>query len=288
MGFLNRFKKPKKEKKVEVHVVKVSKVKNFRYLDDLINSGKDEIHLDADIVLDASEKYKYKDGIKFSRNNLVINGDGHTIDACGKVIIFDSSYTNVTLKNLKLKNGFSEKHGGAISNFGENLVVIEGCSFIENIANDKHGSGGAIYNNNGTITIKNSIFNGNILLGEHGNGGAIYNGGTLNIYDSTFANNMVIGEYGNGGAIYNLKKADITDSTFTGNLTKSDGGAIYNSINKTLYIRGSKFEKNMGHLDCHTHNYLSYGSDNEFDNTTYNENVVDMIFQMMLEKIKKR
>ena len=40
MGLFDRFRKPKQPQKVVV--VKVNKVKNFRYLEDLINSGKNE------------------------------------------------------------------------------------------------------------------------------------------------------------------------------------------------------------------------------------------------------
>lgn len=55
--------------------------KNFKYLDDLIHCGEKEIILDLDIVLDKNEIGKYKDGIKLDIDDLIIDGNGHAIDA---------------------------------------------------------------------------------------------------------------------------------------------------------------------------------------------------------------
>lgn len=62
--------------------------KSFKYLYDLIHSGIKEINLDSDIVLNSEEKSDFLNGIKLDIDDLVINGNGHTIDACGKTRIF--------------------------------------------------------------------------------------------------------------------------------------------------------------------------------------------------------
>ena len=90
-------------------------IKNFKCLDNLIHSGVKEIVLDSDIVLGDDEKYKYLNGIKLDVNDLAIDGNGHAIDARGLTRIFYCTGKNVTIKNMILKNGFSED-GGAIHN----------------------------------------------------------------------------------------------------------------------------------------------------------------------------
>lgn len=287
MGLFDRFKKPKQKQPQKVVVVQVTKVKNFKYLDNLIDSGKKEIKLDADIVLDASEKYQYDDGIRLAENNLVIDGNGHTIDACGKTRIFKClTGNNITLKNITFKNGFSDSNGGAIYSLGRNMT-IENCTFTENIVTKELGGGGAIYNGE-DMTITESTFNSNVIIGEHGDGGAIYNAGKITISKSAFANNMVIGEYGYGGAIFNLKKAKITDSIFNHNLVENSGGAIYNSANSPLKVDNSKFEKNMAEHKCDIYGYLKYNDTNEYDNIIFNKDYVTLMSQIMLENIKKK
>ena len=74
--------------------------KNFKYLDELIHSGAKEIILDSDIFLDSNEELEYLKGIELDVNNIVIDGNGHTIDANGKARIFKSSSRNIMIKNI--------------------------------------------------------------------------------------------------------------------------------------------------------------------------------------------
>ena len=91
------------------------KIRNFKYLDDLIHSGVKEIILNSDIVLGDDEESEYIDGIKLDKDGLVINGNGFTVDARGKTRIFCCTGKNIIIKNITLKNGFAEKLGGAIN-----------------------------------------------------------------------------------------------------------------------------------------------------------------------------
>ena len=79
--------------------------KNFKYLDDLIHSGAKEIVLNSDIVLSDGEESEYKNGIKLDVNDIVIDGKGYAIDACGKARIFDCTGKNIIVKNIIFKNG---------------------------------------------------------------------------------------------------------------------------------------------------------------------------------------
>ena len=55
--------------------------KNFKYLDELIHSGVKEIVLDSDIILRECEESEYLDGVKLDIDNLLIDGNGHAVDA---------------------------------------------------------------------------------------------------------------------------------------------------------------------------------------------------------------
>lgn len=119
------------------------KIRDFEYLNDLINSGVHEIVLDSDIVLDENKSYD-NDGIRLNVDNLIIDGNHHTIDACGKSRIFNiGNNKNIIIKSLTFKNGFktdpgkvvydelvSKSYGGAIHTAGE--CIFLDCNFIGN------------------------------------------------------------------------------------------------------------------------------------------------------------
>ena len=195
-----------------------NKVRNFRYLDDLIHSGVKEIVLDSDIVLDDGEESEYeRDGITIDVDGLVIDGRNHTIDAREKVPIFYVRAEDVTIRNVNFINGFTDEYGGAIYNSGK-LTVIE------------------------------SHFKNNLAGFEDyiGCGGAIYNAGNLTVIESHFINNKSCSEYdaGGGGAIYARASSvtNILKSTFENNSSQCDGGAIISD--GELTIRKSRFANN--------------------------------------------
>jgi hypothetical protein len=96
------------------------------------------------------------------------------------------------------------------------------------------GAGGAIFNDQGTLTVTRSTFVGNQAATG---GGAIENaGGTLSVTNSTFVDNRVVGTFvATGGAIDNNAsgRVAIASSTFTGNAVSSTaaqssaGGALF-------------------------------------------------------------
>ena len=230
---------------------------NFSYLDELIHSSIDNtISFDEDINLLSDEFDFYEGGIEIERDNLVIDGNGKTIDAMGKSRIFLVMGNNVTLKNIIFKNGhafdnyfMSNNEGGAIKVFKGVNLKIENCKFIDNVSETK---GGAI-NNKGDLTINNALFKSN----KSNEGGAIYNHLKLSIKNNCFDSN----EGHIGGAIYNDKDLEIIASEFMRNIVKealfkvrfipmlqfedeSLGGAIFNS--KRMLIKESLFKNNMG------------------------------------------
>ena len=184
MGFFDKVKKVLGSKKEDVESQNSvndevidkptpnEKIRNFKYLDDLIHSGAKEIVLDSDIVLSDGEEYEYLEGIKLDVDDLIIDGNGHTIDAQGLTRIFCCTGKNITIKNIILKNGYTKDKGGAI-------------------------------NNNGELTITESILTGNTAIGVLHGGGAIKNRGKLTITDSTLNNNTT---QASGGAIINYNE----------------------------------------------------------------------------------
>lgn len=115
---------------------------NFKNLDSLIHSNGRRIALTSDVVLEDGEELIYKNGIDINSDSLIIDGMGHTIDACGRTRIFNiRSKLQVVIKNIIFKNA-SHSQGGAINNYSK-LLTLGCCTFINNSADD----GGAIYNN---------------------------------------------------------------------------------------------------------------------------------------------
>ena len=97
--------------------------KSFRDLELLIENCDDEIVLDSDIVLGDGEGPIYLEGINLDCD-IIIDGNGHSIDACGKVRIFYSS-GELTIKNISLLNGYSDESGGAIVVDGGKMAIID-------------------------------------------------------------------------------------------------------------------------------------------------------------------
>jgi predicted outer membrane repeat protein len=191
---------------------------NFTNLTNAISTSN-EVFLTDDVSLSNAEKDKFKDGINVN-NNLVIDGQGHTINARGLARIFNVTKGSITIKNINLING-NGTNGGAIYSMG-NVTVIN-SNFINNAAND----GGAIYsmgklNSMGNVTVIDSNFTSNKASY---NGGAISSGnGSVNLINSNFINNTA----NDGSAIYsNIGSVSLINSNLDNNLASSSGGAIY-------------------------------------------------------------
>ena len=216
---------------------------NFKYLDKLIHSGKKEIVLQSDITLNDKEHSKYNEGIKIDLDDIVIDGNGHTIDACEKSRIFLCTGKNVTIKNITLKNGIG-KDGGAIENLGELCIIkstltqnrANGDSELSTGLRKKSGKGGAI-NNQGKLSVIGSNLNQNTA----NSGGAIYNNNDseLKIIKSILIQNTT---KEGGGAVYNKSKLRIIESELNQNTAKY-GGAIDND--GQVEISKSTLKKNI-------------------------------------------
>ena len=108
--------------------------------------------------------YAEGSAITIGSGTITIDGKGHTIDAqrLDSRIFEINNGAALILKNLILSNAYSYQDGGAIYNNEGTLTVI-GCKFTNNTA--KSDKGGAIYNHEGTLKIINSRFDKNKNFG---------------------------------------------------------------------------------------------------------------------------
>ncbi len=145
----------------------ISTVNNWGELKNAINDGA-VIELSGDDVY-----YAEGSGISIDSGTVTINGKGHTIDAQRlNCRIFEINGATLTLENLILKNcNSTEEYGGAIYN-DQGTLTLTNCTFTNNTAwgGNTNSKGGAIYNYEGTLKILDSTFNKNMAYNM-----AIYN-----------------------------------------------------------------------------------------------------------------
>ncbi len=191
---------------------------NFTDLDEMIQSGKKDIVLDAD-VLYSYERDEYPDGIKIASDGILLNANGHEINARGEGRIFECTSDDITIKKATLKGGLCENDGGAIINTGKlNLANVK---IAHNISKR---NGGAILNT-GKLSAEKVEITENM---SHNTAGGIFNGGELDMTKSVLSKNTATGK---GGAIRNIGDLKIRKSELQKNIAET-GGAIYSRPEK--------------------------------------------------------
>jgi hypothetical protein len=151
-------------------------------------------------------------------------------------IYISGAATNVTIKNsaLPCNRVGSALYGGALK-ITNSTVLIQNCSYSNNILSGINGSAILIEGNAANVTIEKSLFENN----EAASGGAIYmTNGTLNVTGSCFNNNKSVNTSTNlgGGAVFiyastngTTTTANFTDCSFLNNAasgSSQDGGAV--------------------------------------------------------------
>ncbi len=157
---------------------------------------------------------------------------GHVIDGT----VYNEG--TLALANCKFIGNYAEGgSGAAILNDG-GTVTLTGTDFIGNTADN---NGGAIYNEDGMLSITGGSFKQNYAQCE---GGAISNnGGDVTIVGAVFDENQSSG-CDSGGAIYSEGGSlTVSGSTFTDNDANGSGGAIA-SYDSVLDVDESVFSGN--------------------------------------------
>ena len=224
-------------------VSSASAAKKFK--NDIKNKEK-TVNLTGDIQISEPFQINY---------NVVIDGQGHTIDAQKKCTIFRFNGATVTIKNLILKNAKGTDKRGAIFAFNTNLNV-RNCTFKYNKATE---NGGAIYLFNGKLTIDKSTFSNN--AGKLRGGAICTYSAKVTITNSIFENNKIenSNKKGYGGAFWSNKgTSSMKNTSFKNNycLSKAlkshgkatkyqfSGGAVYYSEGSKHYLTACKFISN--------------------------------------------
>ncbi len=151
-----------------------------------------------------------------------------------------------TISNSSFTNNSAKASGGAVhySNPGPLAsLTISNSNFLNNSAEAQNGAsegGGAIFHQDGLLTLLNSIFTHNTVTGDEGRGGALHlavGSPTAILEHNLFTLNEASGEDALGGAIYAARAALVSGNSFISNRAEDNGrgGAIAASVK----IKGS-------------------------------------------------
>ncbi len=191
----------------------------------LPNWGNPRIYLKTDITLTEPLPPIWTD--------LTIDGWGHQISGDKLHQVFVVYNHNLSINNLRIVDGYSEEHGGAIYVHGGGVKLskssIRGSVAVEN--------GGAIYAGYGSVTVTDSVISSNVAV----NGSAIYlDQGSLNVSESAISDNVARRD----GAIYVWRaQATVVDSTIEGNIANEDAGGIW-AVDSYIEVRHSSIHSN--------------------------------------------
>ena len=151
------------------------------------------------------------------------NGAGGGIATEGTLL----NAVNLTVTGT-LFTGNASTGGGAVSTFGDGVVVIKSAKVQDN-ANVFGGGGGGMYlRSSSSITVSSSVFARNHAVAS-GGGLVLAGGGTTLVTGSSFLMNTA-GTYGGGIAIFTSVAASILKSKVTGNVAGVAGGGIYGAL----------------------------------------------------------
>lgn len=157
--------------------------------------------------------------------NIASNSNDDEEEGSGGAIFVDDATGATFQRNTFTNNNAGENgvlsEGGGFYNEAGTVTLFE-CIFENNSAEN---NGGAIANFN-LLTLQNSTVNGN----TSNLGGGIYGEGATTVENSTISNNSAVTnvEEGFGGGIITLGKLTVSNSTVSGNSATRSGGGIAN------------------------------------------------------------
>ena len=226
------------------------------------SSLTDEIE-NAGTTLDLTKDYAFNNetdnntGILISKDNFVLNGNGHTIDGNNQSRLLSISGNNITLNDLILINGnygmcggiravgtltlnnvtfinnYANEQGGAIGIRESAFLICNNCRFIDNYAE----SGSSILVSSSEVKLYNSY----ITSKKFAKASQIFISSDAKAYieNTTFAN--ITASY--APAVYiKSSKASIINSKFIDLKANITAGAIATKAGGELYIENCEFE----------------------------------------------
>ena len=189
---------------------------------------------------------------------IVINGNGHTIDAGRDASVPGSGFRpfdftldsgdDLTISSLTIDGGYADDPmgpGGALTVTGDYSGVVVTLTEVTVTDTYAYDSGGAIYADVDDLVITDSVFNGNVTGDGDGGDLYFYGSGDLSISGSTFTDSECSD---GGGSIYASGGSTlaIDSSTFVGGYAGGDGGgALYITVSgMTATITDTTFTDN--------------------------------------------
>jgi len=160
----------------------------------------------------------YNDGGNINMTGSTITGNQTIGDGAGVNTRFGSFvFSN---GSITANSGCSSCRGGGISNLGNtSTVALTNVTLKDNFS----GSGGGIFNENGSIAnVEKSTISNN--YGVNGGGGASVSSGTLNLINVTVSTNSTGSAGGGGGVLIGSGELNSTNSTIVRNMAGSLGG----------------------------------------------------------------
>ena len=277
----------------------------FSELNTLIKRSGKEIILDKNYTYDSAKDSIYVSGINLNQNNLVIDGNGYTINGNNHARPFMVNANNILIKNIKFINGFGSNGGALYFVSGSNNTFIN-STFIHNTADSEAGAlyfyGNCSYNNiiNSTFidNVANAYYGGAIAFGSNSTyntiqntsflyNGAPYAGAILYEYyssnniinDSIFINNQA----GTGGAIHYMAGVNhtIINSIFINNFIESG----YAEVNSDYNWWGNTNENYTSKPNSDTKNWLFLNVKHNATNVSKGDLIkIDLILNQIIDE----
>jgi len=179
-------------------------------------------------------------GVNFDNTNIDGGREG------GPVTVHVDGGATVTLEHLRIT--------GAVLTGIENLGTLTLQSVWVSDNGDHSASSGGGINNQGRLTINNSVIHHN----EANSGGGIDNQGWLVVNSSRIDDNQAGDRFsccnndlsGLGGGLFNRAggRAELVDSTLESNFASRNGGGIVNGLGVTLVLRRTGVIQNEAQL----------------------------------------
>ncbi|MEZ5374190.1 MAG: CSLREA domain-containing protein [Microthrixaceae bacterium] len=180
-------------------------------------------------------------------DDLVLEGRGATIDATGLGDrVFDVHGSgSLQARDLTVTGGsaVSTESGGAFRS--STSLWMHHVTATGNEVTGAGASGGAIFNNGGTLVVTNSELSSNTAVRA---GGAVEaNAGTTMIEQSSLTDNFAGSSPGNGGAFHltGAGTVAVNRSNVDDNTAASEGGGLWNSAGGTMTVAGTTLTGNI-------------------------------------------
>lgn len=190
------------------------------------------VHVTGGTAIIAVMKCAFRGNFAAEEGGALWNQAGSTMDV-----------TKSTFTNNSANGDGADQGGGALFNNGGTLNVLS-SELVSNRALGAAGSGGGILNDQGMLTVDDSVLKANSA--RRAGGGIETNIGAVTMSKVSLLGNEAGASPGNGGGLH-ITGAGVVDATggkIFNNTATNEGGGLWNSATGTLTVQGAKFKGN--------------------------------------------